>query len=226
MWGKFNALYRELGGGPMADYLLRRLLAVLGLSFHRYRLVVQPVPEKSWLPERHRAAFDIRPVGRDDYQLDWFPRPAEVIRQRFEQGALCWVAFKDGDAVGCQWLLPGPYLEDEVRCRFLPLPARRVAWDFDVYVVPEMRLGRLFLLLWDTVNAWMREQGIVCTASRIDSLNLQSIRSHQRMGASTVGTAWFLSAGGWQLARWPGGWQLSGDPERMPEIKVSAESPE
>lgn len=224
MLNKLAGLYRELGPALMGDYLARRAMSPLGVHLFRYRLLVQPVPDKPWLPERHRQSFEIRQVGEEEYRSDWFPRPVEVIRQRYAQGALCWVAFRQGRPVGCQWLLPGPYLEDEVRCRFLPTPAAQVAWDFDIYVVPELRLGRLFLLLWDTVNDWMRAQGIGFTASRIDTLNLQSLRSHRRMGAQVIGTAWFLSIGGWQLARWLSGWHASGPSGQGPDIVVGPPS--
>lgn len=218
MWKKFKQLHKELGTALMLDYLGRRTLAAVGIGFHRYHLVVQPVAAKAWVPERHRARFDIREVDESSYRTEWFPRPAEAVRQRFSQGAHCWVAFKDDKPVGCQWLLPGPYVEDEVRCRFLPVPQGRVAWDFDVYVIPELRLGRLFLLLWDTSNAWMRAQGIDCSASRIDTLNLQSIRSHQSMGARIIGNAWFVDLAGLQLARWPKGWAVS--KRSLPDIAV------
>ncbi len=218
VWRKLKSLQQEFAGNLVYDYLARRALGVLGIGFQRYHLVIQPVAEGSRVPERHRAVFDIREVDEDSYRTEWFPRPAKVIRERFAQGARCWVAFKEGAPVGCQWLLNGPYLEDEVRCRFIPLPEGRVAWDFDVYVAPDFRMGRLFLLLWDTANQWMREQGITCSASRIDTLNLQSIRSHQRMGARIVGNAWFLTLGRIQLAGWPDGWRLSR--AAVPDIPV------
>lgn len=218
VWKKLKQLHKELGTTLMLDYLGRRTLAAVGIGLQRYHLVLQPVATKAWVPERHRASFDIREVDQTSYRVEWFPRPAEVVQARFNQGAHCWVAFKDEKPVGCQWLLPGPYLEDEVRCRFVPVPQGSLVWDFDVYVTPELRLGRLFLLLWDTTNRWMRQRGIDCSASRIDTLNLQSIRSHQRMGARIIGNAWFVNLAGLQLARWPNGWSVS--KRSVPDIAV------
>ena len=220
MLNKITRLYRELGAGPMADYLARRLLGTVGIRFHYYRLFAQPVPDKPWLLPRANNSFHIREIAAADYHPEWFPPPAPVIQDRYAQGARCWVAFKQEQAVGCQWLLPGPYREDEVRCRFLPLPQGQTAWDFDVYIRPEHRLGRLFLLLWDNSNAWLREQGVGWSASRIDNLNLASIRSHQRMGAVEVGRAWFLGIGRWQLSHSAAGWHLSGHDADRPDIPV------
>jgi hypothetical protein len=219
---KLKGLHRELGPHLMIDYLARRMLNKLGVSLYRYRLVAQPVPPKARLPERHRAAFEFREVTREQYDPSWFPRPQQVIEQRFAQGARCWVAFKDDRAVACQWFQPGPYLEDEVRCRFVPLPTGKAAWDFDIYVLPELRMGRLFMLMWDHTDAWMRDHGIDWAASRIDSLNTVSLRSHQRMGAQIVGQAWFIRVGHWQLSHSPNGWRLSRSPADIPDIPVAA----
>lgn len=225
MLNKIHSLYKELGAGPMSDYLARRLLGAIGISLNRYRLLVQPVPDKAWLPERPGNPIEIREVAQDDYRLAWFPRPEHAIHDRYAQGARCWVAFKGEMAVACQWLLAGPFREDEVRCRFLPMPQGEAAWDFDVYIRPELRLGRLFLMLWDNSNAWLREQGIRWTASRVDTLNLQSLRSHQRMGAREVGTAWFVSIGSWQLSRSPDGWAFSTDADHGPDIHLRPPAP-
>ena len=217
------ALFRELPPGLAVEYLLRRGLSPLGARLHHYLLVLQPVAEGPLLPARRPSAFTIRPISEEEYRTSWFPRPESVIRARFAQGARCWVAFRRGEAVGCQWLVPGPYDEDEVRCRFVPSPPGRVAWDFDIYIVPELRLGRLFLQLWDTANAWMRSEGLQWSASRIDALNQASVNSHLRMGARVVGDLWFLSIGDrLQLARWPGGLHVSVREDDVPEVEVEA----
>jgi hypothetical protein len=219
---KLKELHRELGTRLTADYLARRLLGKLGVRMYRYALVVQPVAARPRVPARHRSSFEFREILPHQYQPAWFPRPPHVIEQRFAQGARCWVAFKDDEAVACQWLHTGPYLEDEVRCRFIPLPAGQAAWDFDIYVKPELRLGRLFMLMWDHTEQWMRDQGIAWSASRIDALNLASLRSHQRMGAQVVGYASFAVLGRWQISHSSEGWRLSRGPGDGPDIPVAA----
>jgi hypothetical protein len=94
----------------------------------------------------------------------------------------------------------GPYLEDEVRCRFVPLPEGRAAWDFDVYVDPQQRHGTVFLRLWDEANRFLAARGVRWSLSRISAFNSGSIRSHGRMGAKRIGAVTFLSLGRWQLA--------------------------
>jgi hypothetical protein len=129
-----------------------------------------------------------------------FPPPLEVIRLRYEQEAICLAAFEGKSLVGYLWLLLGPYEEDEVRCRFIPMPEGKAAWDFDVYVVPGYRFGIGFLRLWDEANRYLKERGIQWTMSRISAFNAVSLASHRRLGARVVGHAVFVVLGPCQLA--------------------------
>ncbi len=218
---KIANIYKEFPPALATEYILRRVASPVGIGIFHYRLLVQEVPDKPLLKNRGQKTIDIRLVGEKEYQHDWFPRPAPVIDDRFRQGAKCWVAFKEDRAVGCQWLIPGAYLEDEVRCQFIPLPEGRAVWDFDIYVVPELRLSRLFLQLWDTSNEWMNAKQIRWTASRVDALNQSSLRAHLRMKAEVVDSVWFLTLGKrLQIARWKGGFHFSFGPDRIPKIAV------
>ncbi len=208
-----RALARETGAANASLYVASRLLARLAPSvgFFRYLLVAQPVTATPLAAATRRSTIAVRQIAREDYRLGWFPRPQAVIDARFAQGATCFAAFRDAEPVGCLWLQPGPYLEDEVRCRFVPLPAGGAMWDFDVYVVPELRGGRVFAYLWSAASAWARARGIAWTMSRINAFNLESIRSHRRLGARVVGSATFVAAGRLQLvlARRPFRFSLS-----------------
>jgi hypothetical protein len=93
----------------------------------------------------------------------------------------------------------GPYDEDEVRARFVPVPAGQACWDFDVTILPDFRMSRLFGLLWTRASEELSSTGIRWTVSRISAFNGGSIASHRRLGAKIVGTALFLCAGRWQL---------------------------
>jgi len=193
-------------------------------QLHKYYLVAQPVPAQPLLPQRRRTAITINVVSQAEYDPAWFPRPLEAILARFEQGAVCFVAFKAQEAIGCLWLLPGPYLEDEVRCRFIPSPPGQAAWDFDVYLQPAYRSGRTFAYLWDHANGWLRERGIGWTMSRIDAFNRASLDAHRRLGAQRVGALLFVGVGKSQmlLADVRPYVHLSRNARRCPEIVVSA----
>jgi hypothetical protein len=73
-------------------------------------------------------------------------------------------------------------------------------WDFDVYVAPEFRLGRLFARLWDFTNSELRAQGFRWTISRISAFNPESLAAHSRLGARRLGSAMFLVAGPLQVS--------------------------
>ena len=205
------------------DYLMHRALALIGIRRFRYRLVAQPVPPRPLLA-RPPSGLEIRAVGPEEYQSGWFPRPISTIDFRYRQGAICWVAFSKEQPVGCLWVVPGPYQEDEVHCRFIPHPMGRVAWDFDVYVAENMRLTRTFALLWDTANAWLREHGFQWTVSRIDTLNERSWRAHAAMGARQVGDVIFWRLGQYQIFHGVGGLRYCVLGRSLPEIIVDVDA--
>lgn len=166
----------------------------------KYHFVAQPVkaePLAKGVPGGH---FQIGLVDANDPIVAAFPRPPEVIRWRFRSGARCFVATQRGEFVGFLWLSLGRYEEDEVRCTYLLTPPDRNAWDFDVYVIPAARMGRTFARLWDAANEYMRARDIDWTISRISGFNVQSLRSHQRLGAQLLGTGLFLCLGRWQIS--------------------------
>ena len=74
------------------------------------------------------------------------------------------------NSLGYLWLKLQGYEEDEVRCRYVPVPERGTAWDFDIYVAPPYRMGRTFTRMWIAANDFLRSNGIEWTLSRISSL--------------------------------------------------------
>jgi len=184
-----------MGWRRTSFYLLRRVMHwIPGCHLYFYHLIAQPVRVLP-LSTRQCSIYHICEVSREEYDSTWFPRPAQVIDARYNQGCICLVAFKEETAVGCIWLCPSPYSEDEVRCCFIPMPTNETAWDFDIYISPPFRLGRLFALLWQASNTWLAAHGIRWTMSRIDGLNIDSLRAHKRLGAQLTGSAIFLLFG-------------------------------
>jgi GNAT superfamily N-acetyltransferase len=190
-FGLLNALFYTLA---------RALRTGTGRDVIRhYLFTAQPVPQRP-LSRRSTQQIRVGAVAPDDYQLGWFPRPADVIADRFRQGGLCFAAFKGEEALGCLWLARDEYWEDEVACRFVPEPTHLAVWDFDVYVKPEHRGGRVFAYLWDEAFQWLRANGYQWTTSRVDAFNPASIRAHGRLGARVVGRGIFLVAGKLQIS--------------------------
>lgn len=219
-------LARETSWGNAAAYVFSRLTAKLlpGVKVIRYLLVAQPIPKTLNVANRPSSSISVAFVAHEDYRYDWFPRPQPNIDARFAQGACCFVAFVRGKPAGCIWWKQGPYMEDEVRCRFVTAPGEATMWDFDVYVAPEHRASRVFAYLWKAAADSARHRGIAWTMSRINGFNLESIRSHRRLGARIVGLATFVTAGSVQLSLIPNApfLHLSWTPRKLPTVYVQA----
>lgn len=164
----------------------------------KYYFVGQPVASLA-LIKKTTGSISIRKIEQDDAEVQTFPRPQTVIRDRYRQGAHCFAAYKGSEFAGYIWLMLKSYNEDEVRCTYLPLPVGQSAWDFDVHVETPYRLGRLFARLWDTANEFLHSRGFTWTLSRISAFNPISLTSHVRMGSKVLGSALFFCFGSWQL---------------------------
>jgi len=173
-----------------------RGLAGHGLLY-RYELVAQAVAERPRLGARRGASIETRRLGPGDPALAELPLDDAVLAARFAQGAVCLGAFKGGRTIGCLWFVPGAYEEDEVRCRFVPEGA--AAWDFDLYLAPEVRGGLGFARLWDAADAAYREAGIGWSMSRISRFNAASLAAHKRAGARRLGRATYVVLGPLQI---------------------------
>ncbi len=223
--GKMAGLFRDLGAVGALCYVLYRLCARTGgfAALHRYLLVVQPVPAAPLLPARRGRSIAVRRIDPRDAALRRLPLDEKVLNYRAGQGAVCFGAFKDGELIGCLWLCLGPYEEDEVRCRFHPLPQGRASWDFDVYLDPRHRSGLGFARLWDTANAFLRERGVLCSWSRISAFNPASLAAHARLGATVTGRATFFRLGPCQLmaASLPPYLHLSLGRQSRPDLRLA-----
>jgi hypothetical protein len=164
-----------------------------------YELWAQPVALQSVLPARRGASFAVSQLNAGDPLLHELERPADVIASRLEQGGICLAALKGNEVAGYIWLNLGAYDEDEVRCRFIPEPADRSAWDYDVYVAPAYRGGLVFARLWDAANELLRARGFLWTMSRVSYFNSASRASHSKLGGKVVGSAFFLVVGAVQV---------------------------
>ncbi|ANQ86412.1 hypothetical protein dqs_3391 [Azoarcus olearius] len=192
----------ELGYINAAFYLAGRLLQRVSAGracIIRYQFFAQPVPEQP-ATSRPSAKSQIRRVAPDDPVVSRFPRPPAVIARRFADGATCFVAENDGRFAGFLWLARDAYEEDEVRCRYELSPPERCAWDYDVYVEPEFRIGRTFSRLWEAANIHLAARGVRWSLSRISAFNPGSLAAHRRLGIRYLSTATFIVLGPVQIS--------------------------
>ena len=175
-------------------YLVGRVLSQISprLGLHVYELTVQPIPTQSLVPVQRTADIQIRELQRDAPELDRMPAPRSVRETRFNQGARCLGAFRKERLIGYLWLCFAAYDEDEVRCTYVLAPNDRAVFDFDLYILPEYRMGRGFIGIWNGVNEYLRERSIQFTFSRITRFNLASRRAHAHLGYKKVAGALFV----------------------------------
>lgn len=202
MLSSVRHLARSVGVGVAFCYALARACEVATRGRVRvigYRFVAQPVAAEGQAGPARGGAIELRSLAAGDPLAAQLPRPPAVIARRFADGARCLVAVRSGRVVGCLWYQEREYVEDEVRCRYRFDPDVAV-WDFDVYVDPEFRLGRLFARLWDCAHSELRARGYAWTFSRISAFNAESLAAHARLGARPLGGALFLVAGRLQVS--------------------------
>ena len=183
-------------------YLLGRLLGRISqnrVRIYKYYLVMQPVHKKPLLPPGRGKNIKIRLIDKEDEVIHQFPRPYKVIQDRFKNGAKCLVAFKDQQFIGFIWLVFDCYQEDEVRANFILSPIESTAWDFDIYIKPDFRLGMTFARLWDEANNFLLMNKRNWTYSRVSAFNTESLKSHSYIGAKSFGSALFFCVTKWQI---------------------------
>lgn len=202
MFAAARQLAKTLGPCTATCYAVARLLEIATRGKWRligYRFVAQPVPDVVGAAPARTGAIQLRYLHADDPLVAQFPRPADVIARRFRDGAHCLAAIKGDRLVGFLWFKEREYLEDEVRSRYRFDPTTAV-WDFDVYIDPDFRLGRLFARLWEFAHRELRARGYRWTLSRISAFNAASLAAHARLGARRIGSALFFVAGRVQVS--------------------------
>jgi len=205
--GTARSAIDEMGLLDGSLFLLSRLMNRVSrgrLRLLKYYFVAQPVAERPSPPEPRPPAIQVRAVSAADPIVAAFPRPPAVISARFDSGATCFVAAKDDRFAGFLWLAEKQYMEDEVRCLYVMEPEGEAAWDFDVYVAPELRLTRAFFRLWNAANEFLAQRGYRWSLSRISAFNPPSLAVHRRLGLERVGAGIFLCLGAIQVGFFTG----------------------
>jgi hypothetical protein len=134
-------------------------------------------------------APELRRFGRAD---------VELVR-RFEAGAVCFLARREGQVVGQLWISTRPYTEPFHRAEFSVFPAGQAAWDFDMAIVDDARNGFVFARLWEACRVYLSSKGVRYTYSRVSAFNAASLRAHARLGMMRIHTMTYLSVGSIEL---------------------------
>lgn len=192
---------RELGVLNALLYGIDRVCVKAGLPARvlRYVLVAQPVAPEPLLPPRRGRSIEVRRVSPRDRALTRLEYTEANLDEPQSRDAACFAAYRNGAIVGSLFLLLGPYEETEVRCRFVPTPEGRAAWDYRVYVMPDQRPSLAFARLWDEANAYLRERGVPWSFSRISAYDPVSLTSHARLAARPIGSAVYVRLGPLQV---------------------------
>ena len=190
--GPFKEFGVAAGTLYAADRVLRMVSPRLGL--YVYEFIAQPVGGKSLLPASRSKNLNFAEIPRGHPDINAMPARPEIKELRFEQGAVCLGAYRNGNLLGYVWFCFDAYNEDEVRCTYALGEPRQSVFDFDLYVLPEHRMGLGFAAVWHGANEYLQSRGIRYTFSRMTRFNLASRRSHARLGGQRVGRAIFLQA--------------------------------
>ena len=201
MWRRLISPFREFGFAAGALYGLGRVLSSMSprLGLFAYELMVQPITGKPLLPANLAKNLTFVEIGRDNPDIGLMPARADIKASRFDQGAACLGAYRKDKLIGYLWFCSRSYEEDEVRCTYELSEPEHSVFDFDLYVLPEHRMGIGFMAIWHGANAYLHERGIRYTFSRMTRFNLPSRRAHARLGAKCAGRAVFVHAWGFEL---------------------------
>ena len=179
------------------DRVLRRVSPRLGL--YVYEFMVQPIGNKPLLPASLSKNLSFQEIGRGHADIALMPAREAIKDQRFDQGARCIGAYRKGQLIGYLWYCTDRYIEDEVRCTYELTDSEQSVFDFDLYVLPEHRMGVAFLGVWHGVNEMLAPRGVRHTFSRMTRFNSASRRAHARLGSKRVGRGVFLQAWGLEV---------------------------
>jgi hypothetical protein len=199
MWRRIVGPFREFGFAAGTLYVLDRVLRSISprLRLFAYEFMVQPITGKPLLPANLAKNLTFVEIGRGHPDIELMPARADIKQSRFDQGAVCLGAYRKDKLIGYLWFCSHSYEEDEVRCTYNLSQPQTSVFDFDLYVMPEHRMGIGFMAIWHGANAYLHERGIRYTFSRMTRANLPSRRAHARLGARCAARAVFLQA--WRL---------------------------
>jgi len=194
LWRRALGPFKEFGFVAGALYVVDRALRALSpaLRLFAYELMEQPIDGRPLLPGNLAKKLEYIEIGPGHPAIDLMPARTDIKASRFAQGARCLGVYRNGTLLGYIWWCPQRYLEDEVRCTFELEPAAASVFDFDLYVLPEHRMGIAFMAVWHGANQLLHSIGVRHSFSRVTLFNMPSRRAHLRLGGRRIGGVLFL----------------------------------
>jgi hypothetical protein len=203
---RFIRACREYGGMNLLLLSVHRLVQrCSGAAYiERLYLTRQPVaPAAVGQTARRGAAIEVHVCIAERALPATFTRLPGELADRFAQGATCVYATRDGELLGWLWFARGRFVDFNYPLEFvLPLDGSG-AWDFDVFVRPDARIGACFVRLWAAASQAMHEQGVRHSYSTVSAFNPLSLKSHRRLGADVLGSALVVRLGRLNLVTAP-----------------------
>lgn len=199
VWLKLSDPFKTFGVFDGMLYAIDRVLCLIStrLRLFVYELMAQPITNKALLPPNLVKNLTFCEIGPGYPDIALMPAREDIKLARFAQGAKCLGAYRKGQLIAYLWFCFNQYEEDEVRCTYELTDTAHSVFDFDLYVIPEHRMGVGFLGLWHGANQYLLERGVKYTFSRLTRFNVASRRAHAHLGWKCVARAIFIQA--WRL---------------------------
>lgn len=193
--------FKEYGPSSGLVYIFHRALQRMSKNagLYYYDWTIQPVTNKRIIPERIASKYAYRKIEKGDKALQEIPVPSGVLDFRYEQDSECIALFKDDKLAAYIWLTYGSYDEDEIRATFHLDPPHQAVFDYNLYIIPDFRMGMAFAAIWDYVNRYLFDKGIRYTYSRITHTKINSAGAHKLLGARFIGKSITLKLWNFQL---------------------------
>lgn len=201
MWQRLAGPFKQFGLRDGALYVAHRALQRISprCGVFVYELMAQPVTEGGLLPAKWSKNVTSSEIPRGHPDIERMPAREDIKHLRFEQGAICLGVYLREKLVGYIWYCFESYDEDEVRCRYELTEPNRTVFDFDLYVMPEYRMGIGFIAVLHCANEFLRNRGIEYSFSRLTRFNIASRRSHSHIQWTCVARAYCLQIGPLEL---------------------------
>jgi len=199
LFKRISGPFKEFGWSAGTLYILHRVLSSISsrLGLYAYEFMVQPIDGRPLLPPNLSKSLTFEQIGPGHPDIAQMPAREDIKARRFEQGAQCLGAYRKGQLIGYLWYATGRYEEDEVRCDYILVDEASSVFDFDLYVLPQHRLGLGFQGIWHGANQDFAKRGIRYTFSRLTRFNVASRRAHAHLGWKRIGIGIFLQL--WRL---------------------------
>lgn len=194
---RYQAALTVIGARSLLLYFVARGFSRIGgIAFNRFRIVEVPVAGLADMP-RGYSCRSLSPGELASRVIDVGP---EVQAKRFAGGYECLGVFdRPGELIAVAWLAREHPEDDSLDVRFL-LPGD-AAWDTGMWIRDDRRMGRAFAALWGAIRQWLETEGLNRTISTIVDYDIQSIASHSRLGARSLGYLTVVRIGRLQYAQ-------------------------